>query len=144
MSKRITFGCVTCGTSLGSCTICCSPAMSKRITFGCVTYGASLGSCAVCCGPSMTGCGDNFFTFSVITTCAILMCGVTVFGTGCCFFCYVFEIVVESCLFNVSRVLTTRAGYVCIPALFSTGGSFCFVSNFCVIESVNRGPSIHY
>ena len=56
--------------------------------------------------------------------------------TGRCLRIGLGHLVAKSRLFNVSCVIASRTGYVCIPSDCGTGRCLCFVSNFIVTESI--------
>ena len=79
---------------------------------------------------------DNFLTFGVIATRAILVCGITVFCTCSSLSLYVNKIVIESfknCL--AFDVITARAILVRGITVFGAGSSLAFYINEIVIKS---------
>ena len=83
-------------------------------------------------GFSCTG----FVLEYLATSVASVVFVVTGLCTGRCLRIGLGHLVSKSHLFNVSCVIASRTGYVCIPSDCGTGRCLCFVSNFIVTESI--------
>ena len=82
MTKSLALGCRTVLTGLRICTGCRLIAMRKRIALCLLTYRTGLGSSTGSSLPAMTGRIDNEIGGFIITSCALLVCGMTGLGTS--------------------------------------------------------------
>ena len=85
--------CVSCYCVCNCCcySICvCSVVITNSCSCASMAFAPSVGNC-----PAVLDCRKNCLTFDIFATVAILICGITVFCTGCCLAFYINKVVSE-------------------------------------------------